>query len=328
MNQDQDDEDLEDEDTDEDFDYEDLPDLPTEAGKATEKGFEPDNDWLRSADRRYQHAAMREWFFSHFQDPANDTPYNSGEGGYLYIRGGPYDAAEALYSRFGDFLEDSDAVIQGVVEDVESEGVDEWAPIDYGDDYYDERLALEIESDTAPLRRFRERLAQHRGLLALQGDGDTKRVARQLVFAAGIGALEAFLYEVVHFWIDSDDKALEAFVTRLPKFREEKLPLSDIFKQMAGLRARAKGHLQATVWHRWDHVAQIYRASLGVEIPDTKALDDALLKRHDIVHRSGHDKDGNAVQVTDDEVNALSATVEAFAAELERRIGKKDEGTQ
>ena len=314
-------------DEDEDFDVDDLPALPSEAGKDTAAGFEPDDDWLKAASRPLQHTAMRRWFFSRYTDPAMETPYNSAEGGYLYISGGPYEAAEELYARFGDVIDDPDDHIQRVVDDVESEGISEWAPIRTDrEDEYDDRFDVSVETGSEPLQRLKQRLQQQQQILDLEGTQPTKELAKQLVLAAMIGALEAFLYEVAFFWIDTDDKALRAIVTGLPKFREEKITLADIFKQMDGLKARVKGHLQATVWHRWEHVAQIYRATFDIQFPSYGSLDAPLLKRHDIVHRSGHNKEGIPVVVTDEEISELSANIEAFAVELEKSIGSRGIG--
>jgi hypothetical protein len=308
---------------DEEFDFEDLPELPPDAGKDTDAGFEPNDEWLKTANRKLQHAAMWRWFFSRYQDPAMETPYTDGE--YVYIHGGPYEAGDELYGRFGDVIDNADEVIGAVIEDVESEGITDWAPIHHErEDDFDDRFALSIESESEPLRSLRQRLQQQLAILALEGPEATKALARQLVFAAIIGALEAFLYEVAYFWIDTNEATLRAFVTGLGKFRQEKIALADIFKQMEDLKARAKGHLQATVWHRWDHVAPIYRAALGVRLPSVEQFETVLEKRHDIVHRSGHDKDGVALQITDGEITALATTVEEFAVELEKRIEERN----
>src|SRR6266566_8887436 len=55
---------------------------------------------LKDAAEETQKEAMRSWFLDHFQDPVEETPYDSGEGGYIYIYGGPYDAREELEARF------------------------------------------------------------------------------------------------------------------------------------------------------------------------------------------------------------------------------------
>lgn len=41
-----------------------------------------------------------EWFYEHYDDPANGVPYESREGGYQYFNGGPYDPWEVLADEF------------------------------------------------------------------------------------------------------------------------------------------------------------------------------------------------------------------------------------
>jgi hypothetical protein len=65
-----------------------------------------------------------EWFFHNFEDPVHNAPYDSGEGGYQYIWGGPYGAIDELQARFGRDL--SDDVIQAALEEIEEGGGPEW----------------------------------------------------------------------------------------------------------------------------------------------------------------------------------------------------------
>lgn len=67
---------------------------------------------------------MIDWFGENFEDPVHETPYNSREGGYLYIWGGPYDAREEIETAFP---EASEAEIDAAVREIEADGI-EWAP--------------------------------------------------------------------------------------------------------------------------------------------------------------------------------------------------------
>lgn len=102
----------------------------------------PDEDWYRDmsrgpmefsskeleeADPDRQREMLVEWFGSRYHDPAQDTPYDGREGGYQYIHGGPYDARDELEQNFADFV--SDETIDAAVDELESEGTMEWAPI-------------------------------------------------------------------------------------------------------------------------------------------------------------------------------------------------------
>ena len=40
-------------------------------------------DYINDDEDNPQMKVMRDWFFEHFEDPVERTPYNSDEGGYL-----------------------------------------------------------------------------------------------------------------------------------------------------------------------------------------------------------------------------------------------------
>jgi len=71
---------------------------------------------------------MTNWFGALFEDPALETPYNGREGGFQFIWGGPYDADTEIQEKFSDKY--SYELIHRAVEEVESDGVHEWAPSD------------------------------------------------------------------------------------------------------------------------------------------------------------------------------------------------------
>jgi hypothetical protein len=298
---------------------EDRPELPDEAGQHTSSGFEVDEEWFRAAEPEMRHEVMRVWFHSRYCDPAEGTPYNGAEGGYLYIHGGPYTAEDELYGRFGTLCEDDE--IREVIDDVESDGIDEWAPVHHEqEEEYDQRFALELEDANDPLRQLQKRLRQSQEVLTLQGTDQAVELARSLVFTSVIGALEAYLYEIASFWIESDENALRSLVEKSPHFSEQKMSLSEVFARHEGIKKHVKGYLQGVVWHRFTTVKSIFQYALSVDLPSTKEFDDPLIKRHHIVHRSGNDKDGAPVTVTIQEIADLSQKIEVFATELDKRI--------
>ena len=70
-------------------------------------------------------ALIREWFFENFEDPAVETPYESREGGYQYIWGGPYSVRDIVENVFADTA--SDELIRAAIDSIEADGV-EWVP--------------------------------------------------------------------------------------------------------------------------------------------------------------------------------------------------------
>jgi hypothetical protein len=85
----------------------------------------PGDGALKDLSEPDQIEALKEWFLWNFEDPAQNTPYESAEGGYIWIWGGPYDARDELFNRFGGVLFDS--VVEEAAKEIEREGWD-WAP--------------------------------------------------------------------------------------------------------------------------------------------------------------------------------------------------------
>lgn len=69
---------------------------------------------------------IREWFLENFEDPAEMTPYESAEGGYQYIWGGPYNAREVVWDVFDGVA--SPEIIEAAIGSIESQGLYDWAP--------------------------------------------------------------------------------------------------------------------------------------------------------------------------------------------------------
>jgi Holliday junction resolvase-like predicted endonuclease len=67
-----------------------------------------------------------DWFAEHYKDPADGVPYDSGEAGYQYVHGGPYDARDVLENQF-DFV--PPAVIDEAIGRIEADGT-EWVEVD------------------------------------------------------------------------------------------------------------------------------------------------------------------------------------------------------
>lgn len=91
---------------------------------------------------------MLDWFHANYEDPAENMPYESAEGGYQWVCGGPYSADEELNEKF-------DAVpqcVRDVAIGILDEAGYEWAPVmgsekfpDGGDD--DDKFPDEDEDD-------------------------------------------------------------------------------------------------------------------------------------------------------------------------------------
>ncbi|RTL49919.1 MAG: hypothetical protein EKK46_14075 [Rhodocyclaceae bacterium] len=309
------------------LDDDELSNLPPEAFENTfnvDGPFEPADHWLENADEEDQLIAMRAWFHQRYCDPAHETPYNGREGGYIFVNGGPYDPAHVLNDRFDGIVEQE--TIQTVIDEMYAEVGDQWAPIEYGppNDYeYDSRFDILLDGRESPLAKLRDRLQKGQAVLSLEGDQTAKDMAQQLVFSAVISAFEAFLWETVDYWVSEDEQVLRNIVQKLPHFKERTISLGEIFTTVKGLKTEVRGYLQHVVWHRADQVSPLLKFGFEITPPSFKQLQDHIIKRHHIVHRSGQDNEMNPVSVLVSDVDSVRHAVEKFAKELNELLAKR-----
>ncbi|GFE72391.1 hypothetical protein [Novosphingobium sp. TCA1] len=122
---------------------------------------------------------MVTWFLENFEDPVNETPYNSREGGYLYIHGGPFEAQDFIPYAFPDASEDEH---QAAIDQLDADGPD-YAPngsrVLYPDDDYDEEeylnlrrpLGIRLDQLAGQLDTVRSHVE---AILALQAEDEKK----------------------------------------------------------------------------------------------------------------------------------------------------------
>lgn len=127
----------------------------------SEREFTPSQVKRLGKDKQLE--IMEVWFRTYFEDPAEETPYESREGGYQYIWGGPYDADEELQQEFSSLVPLDR--IQELSEELGAENW-QWAPThnhpDRKDEGRDERederppepdldsLVLQLEAGAEP----------------------------------------------------------------------------------------------------------------------------------------------------------------------------------
>jgi hypothetical protein len=228
---------------------------------------------LPHAERDTQVEAMREWFLQNFEDPAENTPYDSGEGGYQFIWGGPYDAQEQLSEEFGGVVPDD--VIEELADKL-SDISTEWSGNSNSSDSSDQfdKYLYDLGPDTlAPLEGFQGSVLNIRRLLEVKIEAADYQCFLRLLYVNVITALESYLSDRFKASINADPALLRKLVETTPEFQRDKIPLSDIFKASEEIGQKVKTHLSELVWHRLDRVSPMFRDTLGVEFPtDMKDL--------------------------------------------------------
>jgi hypothetical protein len=149
------------------------------------------NAFRRLSEAR-QIEVMRSWFYQNFSDPI-ELPYNSAEGGYQWIWGGPFDAREELESEFGGIVKQ--VALEELVSELEHEN-GEWSgnPDDYVPD--DDDYLFLSGYDSSPKDMLDISLNQIEEAAKLQLAGLMQVFVHKLLFANAISSLDAYSGDV------------------------------------------------------------------------------------------------------------------------------------
>ena len=276
-------------------------------------------DDLPNEDREIQLDVMRTWFFENFEAPVERTPYESREGGYIWIWGGPYDAQEELSDEFGGVVPDD--VIEELSSELNKENF-QWAPAERPGDY-DEYLVDDIASITKFYRNYSHAISDIEKLLEENVDSSVEACFYRLIYVNVITAMETYLSDAFINSVVPNPKLMRRFVESTPEFKSEKISLSDVYKAAEKIELRAKSHLADIVWHNLSRVKPMYKDVLGIEFNvDLGDLIRAILTRHDIVHRNGKRKNGEEIIVTKNDIKDLIKKADELIKEVDRNLGE------
>lgn len=277
---------------------------------------EYDRDALEAASREEQLETMETWFRSMFEDPAERTPYESREGGYIWIWGGPYYASDELHAEFDGIVPDE--VIEELAGKLSGEGI-EWAPTERPGDY-DEGLYEAISSNAVARKTLDGAVGTIRSLMSVPVPAELSPSYHRLLFANAIAALETYLSDTFINRVLSSRELLQKYLDSDPKFKERKVAYKDVLREAARLEQEARSELLHLVWHNIGKVKLLYAQVLEVDFGDLEAIGAAIQIRHDIVHRNGRTKDGSMIEMTCQQVSELLADITDLATRVEIKL--------
>lgn len=266
--------------------------------------------------REEQLEEMEAWFRTMYEDPAERTPYESREGGYIWIWGGPYDAGDVLYSQYGGTVPDD--VIDELADKLSGE-CPEWAPTEQPGDY-DEGLFEAISSNVAARQSLDSALAIIRSLMAVPVPTELATAYNRLLFANAIAALETYLSDTFINRVLGNRDLLQKYIDSDPKFKDRKVAYKDVLREAQRVEQEARAELLDLVWHNVGKVKPMYAQVLEVDLGDVGAIASAIQTRHDIVHRNGRTKDGASIEVTPEQIAELLDEITEVATRVEIKL--------
>jgi hypothetical protein len=278
---------------------------------------------FKKMSREEQIETMRAWFLESYEDPVERTPYESREGGYIYIWGGPYYAHDELSVFWGYVPDDA---IEELAHDL-SMDCPEWTSSEKPSDYEDGYLAL-ILSDNEYFKSFNNSIGNIKEILEANVDGTAQTHLFGLLYVSVITAIETYLSDAFINTILGDNQHLRKFVENNPEFSKRTFSLSEIFARHESIKDEVKEYLLSQLWHNIAKIKPMYEATLDVIfLSNLGPIFQAINIRHDYVHRNGRDKNGVQIELSKEDVETLIANASSFINHIDEQLNSNDEET-
>ncbi|WP_156880543.1 hypothetical protein [Thermomonas fusca] len=300
--------------------------LPREAGRHDDMGFEPNDSWLASAGEELQIEAMRQWFLDRYEDPVMETPWDSETKSYIFVWGGPYDPNDVIQERFSHVVDYN--IMESLIHELWAIAGDEWAPIHHEGVDYEAYIEDENLSQTSPAAQLDQRLLEIQQLAQSIDDGSARsQLILQMSHGMLISSLEAYLSDLAIHWVREKPEVLRRLLATCPDLKSRTLTLSELFARHESIGAEIHSFLTDFVWHRLDKAKPLLSAALDIPIPDISNIYKEVLVRHDIIHRSGRTKSGDAVVVTRAQLETLILEIVVFKRGIEEFLDARYNST-
>jgi len=212
---------------------------------------------LSRLDHETQIKVMRNWFYANFADPAESTPYESAEGGYIYIWGGPYEPYYELHNKFGEVI--SEEVIDKLVDELCSISWEWTRHPEYDDDYLFDLISKTKEHKKA----FQESIRNVESLIFLDADQSARKHLLRLLHVSVITIIETYLSDFFISEVENEEALLRQFIETTPEFKNEKFPYSEVFRAIDDIKKKIHSCLVKVVWHQLHKVKPMFKDTLG-----------------------------------------------------------------
>ncbi|HFI5333982.1 TPA: hypothetical protein ACGQS5_001640 [Serratia liquefaciens] len=284
---------------------------------------------LQYKSKANQIEVMREWFFDNYENPVDSCPYETREGGYHYVYGGPYDASDELQGMFGVHVKSD--YIQELVDELQEECWEWSGSSDNVDDWYDDDLYEAVISSEQPFGKFLENVSRIKALAKAEHNSAQKEHLLSILYTNVITALETLYVELFINSIEKDDSYIAACIEKgKTEFKVSKEIAALPFKGEPAEKIKTelikaiKEHLISASWHNTDLVVKRYKATFGINVQKDWPIDEigiATITRNHLVHRGGKDKDGKSVVITEQDLDMLVNHAMSLGEKLYESLG-------
>jgi len=186
-------------------------------------------------------------------------------------------------------------------------------------DEMDEELIWEIES-TDQFDIYKKVTSDVISLLKSNYPAQAADTLHCMLYAQVVTAVEAYLSGVFIHTVMNSEELIRALVESDPELAKRKFSLSEIFTKYKDLQVEVARYLKDLIFHDLKKVMPMYRAVLSYDFGDIIWLFQAVLIRHDCVHRNGYTKDGKRRPIDAEVIRELVINCTKLISSVDQHI--------
>jgi hypothetical protein len=168
-------------------------------------------------------------------------------------------------------------------------------------------------------------LAELNAMLGHMSDGGFNRTFFKMIYAHSVTVLEVYLEDVAKALIMSSEAYLKNTIKNVRPFCDAKFKLGDISLEGDGIKKFVLGKLSDNLFHDIPKVLKIISGIVDKNLEQEMEISKICTitsTRHDIVHRNGMNKDGNAIEITELKLQEALSTVEEFTSQIRQKLSE------
>lgn len=186
--------------------------------------------------------------------------------------------------------------------------------------YYEDQFDA-ISSNTEFFETFNAGLNNIQDLLKIEPtEQNLKTLFDNQLYSSAIGIMETYLSDAFINTAFKSKNNLKRFYKTFKGFDKQNIAISGFYDFADKSDDFAKKAMLDVIYHHLPKVAGMYEDTFSIKFPAFGEIYKAVLKRHDLIHRSRKDKDGKEVVVNAAMITKLIKDVREFITEIDDQI--------
>lgn len=188
------------------------------------------------------------------------------------------------------------------------------------DDYYEEDIEWDIVS-SEQLSVLQNHLKSSLNLLNQAiVNNQTEFDLFVMLHTHIVASMEAFLASTFIHEVTNSDELTRKLIETDPEIGKKELTLKEIYKEHENIKTIVAKYLKGLIFHRLNKIKPMYKSVLGVDFGNISWLFKAIELRHHCAHRAGYDNDGNKIQISKSDIEALIENCDSLSKEISTQI--------